>query len=138
MKDRYLFKGKRVDNGEWVEGHYIYDGVTGKSFIHQRDCEVNESEKVGEEGCLRLFAFEIDPSTICQNTGRGDEWENDIFDEDDDRYVISYDKDNVLWLAVSVCSSESIELGEFNNEYYVKVGNAIDNPELLEVENEIN
>ena len=23
MGDRYLFKGKRVDNGEWVIGHYV-------------------------------------------------------------------------------------------------------------------
>lgn len=24
-KDRYLFKAKRIDNGEWVKGSYLYD-----------------------------------------------------------------------------------------------------------------
>lgn len=23
MEDRYLFKAKRVDNGEWVQGYYV-------------------------------------------------------------------------------------------------------------------
>lgn len=23
MKGRYLFKAKRIDNGEWVTGHYV-------------------------------------------------------------------------------------------------------------------
>lgn len=25
MKDRYLFKAKRTDNGEWVKGALVYD-----------------------------------------------------------------------------------------------------------------
>lgn len=25
MNDRYLFKAKRVDNGEWVQGYLVYD-----------------------------------------------------------------------------------------------------------------
>lgn len=25
MEDRYLFKAKRVDNGEWVQGALVYD-----------------------------------------------------------------------------------------------------------------
>ena len=29
MQDRYLFRGKRIDNGEWVIGNCIDDGVTG-------------------------------------------------------------------------------------------------------------
>lgn len=26
MQDRYLFRGKRIDNGEWVIGNRIDDG----------------------------------------------------------------------------------------------------------------
>lgn len=83
MEDRYLYKAKRIDNGEWVKGYYLHDDICNKSYIFPRDSYANESDKVGEEGCLHLLAFEVDPSTICQCTGLPDKnskkiWENDI------------------------------------------------------------
>lgn len=83
MNDRYLCRAKRTDNGEWIAGNRIDDGVTGQVFIHAYGNSVNESDKVGEEGCLKFLAFDVDPSTICQCTGLKDKsgkliWENDI------------------------------------------------------------
>lgn len=78
-----LFRAKRIDNGEWVEGWLLKDEVTGQYFIHASGNSVNESDKVNEEGCLRFVAFEIDETNICQCTGLTDKngnkiWENDI------------------------------------------------------------
>ena len=85
MNDRYLYRAKRTDSGEWIVGNRIDDGVTGQVFIHAAGNTVNESDKVGEDGCLRFVAFEVDPSTICQCTGMPDKnskvaYEHDIIE----------------------------------------------------------
>ena len=32
MNDRYLFRAKRIDNGEWVEGNYVHTRL-GREMI---------------------------------------------------------------------------------------------------------
>lgn len=105
-----LFKAKRADNGEWVEGYYIHDDISDKSYIFPKDSQANESDKVGEEGCLRLLTFEVDPSTICRYTGLTDKngkkvWENDIVRRTDLYNVkepsigfVEYDAENTAFL----------------------------------------
>ena len=50
MARENLFKAKRLDNGEWVIGCLLKDGLTGQHFIHAEGNSVNESDKVNEEG----------------------------------------------------------------------------------------
>lgn len=127
MEDRYLFRAKRKDNGEWTEGFLLkrWDGL----WIFTID------EK---------FADLIIPSTICQCTGRKDKngkliWENDIlsghidveFPEDETRK-------RVVWHENGWCTNEPgcdyyEELDDFDSENFEVIGNIIDNPELLEV-----
>lgn len=138
MNNKHLSKAKRIDNGEWIVGNLIYSEDTDKDFraiiipVTDSDMYVDRDEKnLGFENW-----FKVDESTICQCTGREDEWEHDVFYCDDTWYEIEFCKESLTWDAVSVFSSESIELGEFDPEEYVKLGNSIDNPELLEPVND--
>lgn len=146
MQDRYLFRGKRIDNGEWVIGNRIDDGVTGQVFIHTVGNSVNESDKVGEEGCLQFVAFEVAPATICQCTGVKDKngnliWENDIvaywdsystesgLAEADCIGKVVWDDETISFQVTNRLSAESYEV--LDDECSV-IGNVFDNQELLE------
>lgn len=92
MGREILYKGKRTDTKEWIGGCLLIDYVSGQYFIHASGNCLNESDKVGEEGCLKFFAYEVDPETICQYTCYTDlrkknAFENDIiFYEDRNRH----------------------------------------------------
>lgn len=74
-----LFRGKRLDNGEWVYGDLIhYDDMSYKNgskrvFIVEKDCRLWDILEDGDE---------VDPTTVGQFTGRLDKYGRKIFDGD--------------------------------------------------------
>lgn len=153
MKNRYLYRGKRIDNGGWIIGNRLDDEVTGQVFIHAVGNSVNESDKVGEDGCLTFVAYEVDPSTVCQCTGLEDKngkliWENDIvkeFSGSGNEWCLAKIVFDEYSLNLGWCEEGIKSLNKYNNRLfnvgigtndankYVVVGNIFDNPELLEV-----
>lgn len=125
MRD-ILFRGKRKDNGQFIEGFYIFDGFN--HYIVKFYTDENA------EGTLYPVqeTFEVDPETVGQYTGLTDENGTKVFEGD----IIEWDEKE--W------GCEHRELVEWNyslfsqrkndwKEFCKVIGNIHDNPELLEV-----
>lgn len=135
-----LFKAKRIDNGEWVEGYYLRDQyhISGKDIIFYR----KDSDR------FTVYTNIIDIETLCQFTGLCDRcgnkiWENDIVNHNGEYAQVKFG---------TYCSSfdyESYNLGfyvDFPEETFYRkelrywcrkvevAGDIFDNPELLQEE----
>lgn len=135
MEDRYLFKAKRIDNGEWVKGALVYDG---RDKLYRIITEINYSTGT----CLTTDnAPRVDSSTICRCTGLKDKndnliWENDIVvcrDFTEEKYVIAWKQDEACFeyqqYSCSIMNFEQLSGCEIE-----VIGNIFDNKELLESE----
>ena len=159
MENRYLFRAKRIDNGEWVEGYLSYPFCTKKG---------NESYYFYAKDSLGFFCrCVVDASTICQCTGLKDKngrliWENDILlqkttekhwcewqrmglvkygEHDWNEGVYGYKnigffvepivkEGDETRMKPGLCQEDLV----FENYPYEVIGNIFDNPELLESE----
>lgn len=131
MENRYLFRAKRIDNGELIEG-FLYPGIgldKGKWIITIVDSVFMHSR-----------SFEVDPSTICQCTGLKDKngtliWENDVvtgwFDDKRITGYIKYGSNGIFYIERNGLYGIHLD----NSQDWLEViGNIFDNPELLEQE----
>ena len=134
-----LFKAKRIDNSEWVEGYYQ----------KRYDLLGNEEHLIFHADSYKVWEYaEIIPETLCQFTGLCDKngnkiWENDIVNHNGEYAPVKFGR---------YCSS--FDYGKYNFGFYVDfpeetfyrkelgywhrkietAGNVFDNPELLQEE----
>lgn len=135
MEDRYLFKAKRLDNGEWVQGALIYDG---RDKLYRIITEINYSTGT----CLTADnAPRVDVSTICQCTGLKDEndkliYENDIIRCKVGTAKVIWDKSEwrIEWLKNDLWRKDLYYWAVEDIQRIVVIGNIFDNKELLESE----
>ena len=140
MEDRYLFKAKRLDNGEWVQGALVYDDM---DKLYRIITEIDYSTGT----CITTDkAPRVDASTICQCTGLKDKngkliWENDIVKDEEGNFYKTIWQNNYYqffsWIRVK---SEIPQVDGKGDSYLLRsveievIGNIFDNKELLESE----
>jgi len=141
-----VFRAKRLDNGEWVEGYY------GKKEIPTIRHFIMKAELLSQQDIQIFVDYEVDPDTVSQYTGLKDKngkmiFEGDIikthhFKFNKNNEYAHYEKIGVIEL------SNSYEFGYrlrwkkghmmLHNSMQIEckmdgeiIGNIIDNPELL-------
>lgn len=154
-----LFRGKRLDNGEWVEGHLhiLFDGTTliiskgagGFAISH------------GEDIFQTAHVYEVDPETVGQFTGvevykdphlkTGEDGRDKLFEHDivrfrdfdyngidHERIGIVYWCDGGFYIDCTRKYGEdaiySLGFAVIQDDCIEVIGNRWDNPELLEVD----
>ena len=146
---KILFKAKRLNNKEWIEGYYVV--INNLHLIYN------------DEYSDEYSYYEIDPTTLSQFTGWKDNHVNRIFENDivdiisspkrSYKYLIWWSREMNMMEAVPLDGIERNGSDYYNHKYYkfnysefclmmqdpwgdfsdIKViGNIFDNPELLE------
>lgn len=123
MTREILFRGKRTDNGEWVEGYYspVNIPITG-----------NMGHFINVGG---YRAVEIDPETVSQFTGLCDKngrkiFEGDIVCYEDDIGVIKYDMGDARFIAKF--NGWVGNFADMAGDWFEIIGSIYDNPELFD------
>ena len=123
---KILFRGKRIDNGEWIEGSLL--GIDW--------CDKPSTYSIAPNTPVSVF-YSVIPETVGQYTGLTDKNEVKIFEGD----IVSLVKhDSLIYKVVYVpCRYELVNskgvncfvLDIYKSENIEVIGNIHDNPELL-------
>lgn len=127
------FRGKRLDNGEWIYGYYGHKEASEQHFIMV--------ETMNSHHDWTYFTdYEVDPKTVGQYTGLKDRhgqeiYEGDILRDDEMGLNVVWWENGSFWLEMFYEGGQSLmeHLTDYNEVCEV-IGNIYENPELLKGE----
>ena len=132
-----LFRGKRIDNGEWVYGSFCMDALEQFNGL----CGVDGFIRLYDKDSGKMQMYEVDRETVGQFTGLTDKngkkmCEGDIIEHHAQGNII-VNRGVVVWDASEGRFAYQLRtmLPGFymhNPETVEVIGNIHDNPELLE------
>ena len=148
-----LFRGKRPDNGEWVEGFYNHIPNGRLGMDEHLIQTIKENGKIG-------MLYNVDPSTVGQYTGLKDNngkkiFEGDIIKADNGKQssisVVKFGEyyPKLFFAMLDICctgvqhlnangfylkSAKHEDMILFKSRHLVVIGNVHDNPELIKEE----
>ena len=121
MEREIKFRGKRIDNREWIYGYAIYN-------------QWHNTYKI-DTGLYGVSSATVDPSTIGQYTGLKDHNENDLYEGDvftvgANKKVFECRFERGCFVAYLDGKQYGI-IGELHEMYIKVIGNIHEHPELL-------
>ena len=133
-----LFKAKRVDNGEWVEGYYIKATHHWHEHGKHEDWIVIDTIQNGG-WCNVRGKYAIIPETLCEFTGLCDKNGNRIFEGDIISFglvkcVVKYNVENGRYMLYEKGIYKRDGFNIDTMQLKDVIGNIHDNPELLTAE----
>lgn len=159
-----IFRGKREDNGEWIESQSVLRFVNGKVCIPKSHGESTYYEnEAGNIVLVKAELYSVIPETVGQYIGLTDKYGKKIFEGDICRltnrnktivFIVRYGmfKPTLLYAYAEECGQdltnpiigtyaesltnkgEQMVLTDYSYQFMVVIGNVHDNPELLKGE----
>ncbi len=124
-----LFRAKRIDNGEWIEG------------LPSCDINGNLTEFEVYRGFANCEIADVDSETVCQWTGLTDKNNRKIFegdickihsdsiDEEDGCFSVEWDEGDARFALYG--EGLTVDFGNYHGHECEVIGNIFDNPDLL-------
>ena len=153
-KDIGLYRGKRKDNGEWVEGYY---SCVTDNYTPENRCYITAFKKLDNGEIILTGQFEVIPETVGEYTGfpdknskkifEGDYWV-DTDDGENDIFVVEFRNGQFCFAIYGICGAlmpygydetaggfgecDCVPMTDYNIDTIEVIGNIHDDPELLQ------